>query len=142
MKIPGSVVSGKFKPDNPAALPIAFREYDGKRVTVEIEPEKTRRSTQANARYWTCLVPLAQHCLNLKRPGLLPLSKDQVHAVLVSAFVGQEETELGPVPVRTRTMTKEQFHAFNEQVERWLAENQYLIPDSLDAAELIEEATS
>ena len=144
MKLTGRVVAGKFTPDLPAAWPIAMREFDGKRVTLEIEAEKSRRSTQANARYFACLVPLAQHCLNLKRPGLLPLSKDQTHAVLVSAFVGQEETELGPVPVRTRTMTKEQFHAFNEQVERWLNESGYSVPDGpdVDVAEMIEEATA
>lgn len=129
MKLTGRVVAGKFTPDLPAAWPIAMREFDGKRVTLEIEAEKSRRSTQANARYWAVLVPLAAHCLNLKRPGLLPLNKDQVHALLVTAFVGSEETELGTVPVHTRTMDTKAFHRFTEQVELYLSEQGYAVPD-------------
>ena len=143
MKITGKASGGKFVPDSPAALPIAWREYDGRRVTVEIEPERIRRSVKANARYWSCLVYLARHYLNLKRPGLPPLNKDQVHAVLVTAFVGQEETELGPVPMATRTLDTKQFHAFSEKVEAWLNENDYTIPDGSDdfVAQQVMEAT-
>lgn len=142
MKLTGKVAGGKFTPDLPAAWPIAMREYEGKDVTVEIAPKHAHRSLNANSRYWKVDVFLAMHYLNLKRPGLLPLNKDQIHALLVTAFAGSEETELGLAPVATRTMDKKQFHAFTEQVELFLREKGYPIPEgpemSVEAA--IQEA--
>lgn len=142
MKITGRVFEGKFRPDIPEAWPIAMREYAGKEVTVEIEPKRERRTSKANARYWTILEPLARHYLNLKRPGLLPLHKKQVHALLVTAFVGSEDTELGPTPMETHTLDTQQFHAFTEQVELFLREKGYPIPDGpeMSVAAAIEEA--
>lgn len=140
MKLTGKVSGGKFTPDLPAAWPIAMRQYEGKDVTVEIEARKSTRSVKQNARYWTCIVPLAQHYLNLKREGLPPLNRDQVHWVLATAFVGQEETELGPVPMRTRSLDTAQFCAFSDQVERWLGTVGYCIPDGPDAEVQIQEA--
>lgn len=145
MKLTGQVVGGKFKPDNPASWPIAMRHFDGKRITVEIEVERLRRSTRANARHWAVIVPLAQHALNLKRgPEMIPLSKEQTHYVLVTAFGASEETDLGPVPVRSSLMDTKQFHALDEKAEQWLNDLGYFIPSGsdVDVAEQVAEATS
>lgn len=145
MKIAGKVTAGKFQPDNPAALPICWREHDGKRVTMEVLPERTGRSNRQNARHWSVIVPLAQHALNLKRgPEMIPLSKEQTHYVLVQAFGASEETELGPVPVRSSLMDKKQFHALDEKAERWLQDCGYCIPSGPEeqVAEQIAEATA
>lgn len=123
MTITGAVKNGRFVPDNPPAWVIAMREYDGGRVTVVIEPERRLRSLRANARYWGVLVPLAMHLLSRTRD--VPLSKEQVHYVLVSAFAGCDETPLGLVPVPTRTMPSDKFSIFCEKVQAWLAENGY-----------------
>ena len=129
MKIAGKIVAGKLKPDNPAAWPIAMRQFDGKRVTVEVEAERVRRSLRANARHWSVIVPLARHALNLLRgPELLPLNKDQTHYVLVTAFGASEETELGPVPVRSSLMDTKQFQAMDEKASLWLMDKGYGVP--------------
>lgn len=142
MKIAGKVAAGKLVCDLPAAWPIAMREMDGRRVTVEIEAERSRRTVKANAYHWAVIVPLAQHALNLKRPDQIPLSKDQTHYVLVTAFGASEETELGPVPVRSSLMDTQQFHALDEKAARWLMDLGYGIPDGQGAGAQVEEATA
>ena len=144
MKLEGRVEKGRLVTD-PAAWAIAMREYAEKAVVVDIEPLRERRTPKANKRYWSVDIYLARHYLNLQRPGLPPLNKDEVHALLVTAFAGSEQTELGLVPVRTRTMDTHRFHAFTEQVELFLREKGYPIPDGSDdmsVAIAIEEATA
>jgi hypothetical protein len=126
VKLSGEVRKGQLVIP-PASLAIALREYDGQRVTVEIEREKSIRSLRANARYWSVLIPLAQDFLSKTRD--VPLSKDQCHYVLVAAFAGCDETPLGLVPVRTSSMTTAQFATYCETVQVWLAENGYYVPD-------------
>jgi hypothetical protein len=131
VKLRGEVKQGKLVCD-PASWAIAMREYEGKRVVVEIEPERDIRSLRANARYWALLVPLAGDFLSKTRD--VPLGKDQVHYVLTAAFAGCDETPLGIVPVRTSTMTTAQFAEFCNRIEVWLSENGYAIPESGEAA--------
>lgn len=132
MKLTGEVRKGRLLID-PASLAIAMREYDGKRVTVDIEPVKSIRSQQANRRYWGVLVPLAGDFLGKTRD--VPLSKDQIHYVLVSAFAGCDETPLGLVPVRTSSMTTAQFATYCERVQAWLAQQGYHVPEQGEAFE-------
>lgn len=100
----------------------------GRRIKVTVEPEQYRRSNKANARYWSVIVPLAGHFLSRDRN--VPLSKEQVHYVLASAFVGTEESPIGvPIPCETHTLTKEQFHVFTTSVEAWLCQQGYTIPE-------------
>lgn len=126
MKLSGEVKGGKLLIE-PTALAIAIREYADKRVTVDIEPVKSIRSIRQNNRYWGGIVPLAGDYLSKTRD--LPLSKDQIHFVLVAAFAGCEETELGLVPVKTSTMTTAQFALYCERITQWLAEKGYPLPD-------------
>jgi len=131
MKFNGEVRGGKLLID-PASLAIACREYEGKRVTLEIEPEKSIRSLRQNSRYWGIIVPLASDFLSKTRD--VPLSKDQTHYVLKSAFLGCEETPLGLVPMDSRSLTTSQFHAFCEAITLWLGENGYSVPESAEVA--------
>lgn len=123
----GVVRGGKVELDDKVGWSAELARLNGKRVRVSLGPVETRRSTDANRRYWGVLVPLAGHLLS--RDRLLPLSKKQVHYVLASAFVGTEESPLGvPVPMETHTLNTEQFHIFTTKVEVWLAENGYQVP--------------
>lgn len=112
---------------SPAALAIALRAFEGQAVTVDIEKQRSARSDSQNRFYWGVLVPLAEHILSQSRD--LPLSKDQVHYVLVSAFAGCDETPLGPVPVRTSKMDTSQFATYCERVQAWLADNGLYAPE-------------
>lgn len=133
----GEVKAGKLI-CSPAAWAIALREYEGRRVVVDIEPERALRSLKANARYWAVLVPLAGDFLSKTRD--VPLSKMQIHFVLVSAFAGCEETPLGLAPVETHTMDSKVFSTFCERVQAWLAQEGYHVPDPGEAVEMDEES--
>jgi hypothetical protein len=126
MKFPGEVKKGRLLIDA-AALAIALREFEGKRVVVEIEREKSIRSIKQNSRYWGLIVPLAGDYLSKTRD--VPLSRDQTHYVLKSAFLGCEETELGLIPMDSRTLTTAQFAAYCEKVTLWLSEHGYFLPE-------------
>ena len=120
-----------------------LREFDGKAVVVDIEQKREARSLRANARHWALIVPLAQHALDLKRGrDAIPLSREQVHYVLVTAFGASEETDLGPVPVRSSLMDTQQFHAMDEKAARWLMDLGYSIPEGPGAEAMVEEATA
>lgn len=125
MKLSGIVKSGKLVTD-PVAWAIAMRHLDGKRVVVDIDSEKAVRTLRQNSRYWSALVPLAGDFLSKTRD--VPLSKEQTHWVLSSAFLGCEETPLGLVPMSTRVLTTKQFSGYCDKVELWLNENGYAVP--------------
>lgn len=128
MKLSGVIKGGKRIYDQPAGPVIAIQDIgEGHRFVETIERERPLRSLRANARYWGLLVPLAQHQLSKTRD--IPLSKDQVHFVLVGAFAGCDVTALGPVPVRTRTMDVRQFSVFCERVQAWLADQGLSVPE-------------
>lgn len=131
MKLSGEVRLGKLV-IAPVSWAIAMNHFAGKRVTVEIEAEKSLRTVRANNRYWACLVPLAGDFLSKTRD--VPLSKEQTHWVLKSAFLGCDETPLGLVPMDSRTLTTAQFSAYCEAVEAWLAQNGYSVPDSAEVS--------
>lgn len=128
MKIAGTIAKGRFVPDHSTDWAIAASEYEGKRVVIEIDVRREVRSDRANRRYWGGIVPLAVEYLSKTRD--VPLSKDQAHYVLVSAFAGCDETPLGLVPVRTSTMSTAQFSIFCEKVEAWLSDVGYYLPPS------------
>lgn len=131
----GEVRAGKLI-CSPAAWAIAMREYADRRVVVTIEPERQLRSLKANARYWGVLVPLAGDFLSKTRD--VPLSKMQIHFVLVSAFAGCEETPLGLAPVETHTMPSDVFSTMCERIQAWLAQNGYHVPAPGEAVEMDE----
>jgi len=130
MKFKASASKGRIVFD-PVALAIATRHFEGKRLRVVIEEEKPVRTTRANRRYFGVLIPLAGHYLDNHptREGLPPLSKLKVHAVLVSAFLGDEATALGPIPMETHTLDTKAFFGFTEKVEQWLNTLGYHVPD-------------
>lgn len=101
--------------DAPVYWLTALARMKGKRVTVVLDRERGIRSTAQNSRYWGVIVPVCQEILSQGRT--LPLSKDQTHFVLKMAFLGQEETPLGPVPMRSRDLDTAQFCTYCDKIE-------------------------
>lgn len=119
---------GKLVPEAPTVWAASLSELRGKRVVVTIETEKSRRSSQANRYYWSCVVPIFQEVWSIARSkiGLEPLTKEEAHEVLVQVLVGCED---GPLPgsrIRKRTseMDVAQFRDYVEKC-RALAQEQY-----------------
>lgn len=111
---------GRLKPEAPAVWAASLAKLAGKRVTVMIKPESHRRSNQANARYWSCIVPVFQQVWSEGRQ--VPYTREEVHEVLVQVLVGCED---GPLPgsrvrVRTSLMDTEAFAKFMRDAEHLL----------------------
>jgi hypothetical protein len=85
------------------------------RVRVTVERERQIRSLKANARYWSCIVPMVAAVLSVSRD--VPLSNDQAHHVLKAAFIGTEDTPLGPVPKSSAGLDTAAFSAYCERIE-------------------------
>lgn len=117
---------GKFSPDQPSIWATVGARFSGQRVTVTVEKERKIRTDRQNRWYWSCLNVVAKEILNIGRD--VPLSKDQTHEVLKAAFIGQEETELGPVPISSASLDTAQFATFCEKVSAWLAEKGCVLP--------------
>lgn len=109
---------GNLRLDDASAWAVTLTGHRDKRVQVTLEAERKTRSTPQLRRYFGCVVPVVMGVLNAKRdPQLLPLSKEQIHYLILGAFVGFEETPLGLVPIRSRTLTPAQFAELSDRVE-------------------------
>lgn len=138
MKFIATIKAGKLLPSPPESWPIAMREYEGKQVTVEIEPVRERRSDAANKRWFGVLLPLVRHVIDESRrdAGEPPMDwgpgdewKDRLHDSLVVRHAGVIETAAGPIRKSTRIMSKREFYLLTESVVRWLAELGFFVPE-------------
>jgi hypothetical protein len=98
---------------DPASWRAALSRYEGRQVQIEIHG--CRRSSAANRRWWGRIVETLRLHWSIGRE--VPLSKSQVHTILVRVFAGEVETPLGWVPVETHTMSSEQFAELADKVE-------------------------
>jgi hypothetical protein len=108
-------------PDYSAPVQLAHFLADlpkGSKVEVTYKVVRETRSLAQSKRYWGLIVPVAAEILSAGRD--IPLSKDQAHYVLKSAFIGVEETPLGTFPKDSRTLDVPQFKAFCDAVEEWM----------------------
>lgn len=100
--------------EDPPMVRQLLANLDGKRLAVSIEPLGVTRSSQQNRWYWGGIVPVVGQHLSQGRD--LDLHPSQVHYLLKSAFLGVDETALGPVPKRSRDLTTAQFSAYCEEI--------------------------
>lgn len=91
------------------------RAHKGKLIVLSLELSRNKRSSQANRRYFGVVVPVCAQILS--RGRALPLSKEQTHWLLKSAFLGSEETPLGLVPKDSHTLSTEEFSEYTERIE-------------------------
>jgi hypothetical protein len=90
-----------------------LQRHVGRQITVEVHGP--RRSNEANRRYWGRIVKTLRALWSVGRE--VPLTKSQVHHVLVRSFLGEEETPLGWVPVETKHLPSEAFSEFMDKIE-------------------------
>lgn len=115
----GTVKGGRFHPDNPAAFAKAFCRKDGTRMVVTAKRWVPKRSNNANAFWWACVVPLFQEEMGLDDPY-------SVHHAILCA-IGHYEAkeilgEIKPVPKQTRDLPADEFSRLIEAAERLFAE--------------------
>lgn len=105
---------GRVKPEQVNETRWRLSRWKGRKVTVKVTPYRKRRSLSQNAWYWGVIVPYVQGHLNEGRT--IQLSEDQVHEVLKSAFIGQEQTPLGWAPCESKGLTTAQFSDYCEKI--------------------------
>ncbi len=110
---------GRLKFDDPVLF-VASLGVLPKRVSVTIERERIIRSTSQNSRYWSLIVPVVAECWSLKQER--PISNDMAHYALKCAFIGVEETPLGPVPKSSKALTVPEFADYMTKIEAYLAQ--------------------
>jgi hypothetical protein len=98
----------------------------------EEKPAELRNLDQ-NGRYWVRIVPaVAAHLGKLRG---VPVTRGGAHYVLKCAFIGVEETALGPYPKSTKGLTVPQFAMFMDNIEgHFSAEGAYFAPWPPEAA--------
>jgi hypothetical protein len=110
----GIVRNGKLTIDQPLRWAAMLARQDGKRVSVTVEREIVRRTLSQNAWYWSIIVPTVASVLSRTRD--VPLSNDQAHYVLKSAFIGLDETPLGPVPKSSAALSTKEFAEYCDRI--------------------------
>jgi hypothetical protein len=110
----GHVSAGKLLLDDPVRWASTLARHAGKRLLVTLESERLQRTTQQNRWYWAMVVPLVAGYLSKGRE--VPLSNDQAHYVLKSAFIGVVETPLGPAPKSSRKLSIEEFSLYCDKI--------------------------
>ncbi len=103
-------------------------KYRGRRITVTAEPERRRRTNQQNKRYWSLLVPVYQEWAG--EPDKL-----QAHEDLLSQCNREDKllpngTVISRVK-RSKALTVEEFNAFTERVEVFLAQQGMEFPEDI-----------
>lgn len=126
----GIVKGGRFVPDLQPAWVVWLGKHEGQRVVLTAATVTQIRSTQQNRRYWSLVVPVAAQVLSANRD--IPFSRDQAHEVLKLAFIGHEDTALGPVAKSSKVLSTAEFAAFCELVEGWLLHQHGVVLDGVD----------
>ncbi len=126
------VSGGQLSDQTAKQIASAIRSFDGKRVTVTIREQKRRRSTQANAYYWSCVIP---PIVTMFREAGNMVDADDVHLFLklrvgklAQVFVtpdGEVIKSLGS----TAKLSVSEFQDYIARIKAWAAEHGVLIPD-------------
>lgn len=131
MKFSGEVKGGRLLIDS-AALAIALRAVEGRRVVVDISPEKRNRSTSQNSYYWACVVPVIAHMLTASlqeiTPGAEGVSNDEAHDALKRRFLGKEVIAGLEVVRSTTGLSTVGFSDYVELCRQFAAEAGFYIP--------------
>lgn len=90
----------------------------GKPLMVTVDEYQTKRSTQANARYWALLEEISgQAYVDGKR-----FSREAWHTYFREQYAPKEDGPAGLTPMSTSQMDKETFQRYVTQIEVYAAE--------------------
>lgn len=111
----------KLSFDAPLMWAVALGKLKGKRVRVEVMPERAKRSEPQNRRYFGVTLPVCREILNQeleKKGSLHRFSKDGIHEFIDEQFLGFVETPVGNVRRHCSTLNTAEFAAHTDEVER------------------------
>ena len=131
-----SVADGRLVFAEPARLAAWLALAKAQPVQITIERESSRRSTAANARYWSCIIPFCQEVLE-QRSGT-PFTPEMAHHFCKLGFLGHVEA-VGPggevilIPTTTTKLTTAQFAHYCDAIEAWISTEFQVNPELLRA---------
>jgi hypothetical protein len=133
VKLRGEVRKGQLVIE-PAGLAIACRHFgEGKRVSIEVEPEKNLRTLSQNAYYHAVVVPVIAHILTerLRKedPDCADISHDEAHDALKRHILGKVIAGGIEVVRSTTRLSTIGFSDFVERARQIAAEEGYYIPE-------------
>lgn len=106
-----------------------FRAYSGKKISVQIEKFKKKRSGEQNAYYWSVCIPLI-----VEKTGFSP---EEIHEYLITKFIDKTDIVVGgesiKVNKRTHNLTTVEFMEYISEIQRFASEKLDLfIPDPIE----------
>jgi hypothetical protein len=104
---------GRLEMLDPRGWREALSRYEGRQIQIEVHG--CRRSNAQNRRYWGRIVHTLRKRWSVGRE--IPLSKTQVHILLVKTFLGEDETPLGFVPMETKNLPSQKFSDYMDEIE-------------------------
>jgi len=123
----GTVERGAFRPDMRPRWAGILGRFEGRRVTVSIEPERKHRSLRANAYLWGVVYRTASEWCGHDEEELHELMKTRFLPPRVVALpTGEELTG----PGSTADLTTDAFAEYVAQVKRFFAEHGVYIPEA------------
>ena len=110
---------------NRRTLANAFKEFDGKEVTVTIERKRKKRSNNQNAYLWGCVYPILK--LAFYETWGEVRSIEEIHEWAKLQFnytekVNQETGEIARIPKSTTINSTIQQEEFHEEIRRFARE--------------------
>lgn len=105
-----------------------LEKFRGSLVVLTIKKWHPQRSLAQNRRHFGLLMDLAGQVLSMGRP--IPFTEHQVHDLLCRVFIGEEETELGPIRKSSSDLDTKEFGEWMDKVAHWLwHDHKIVIPE-------------
>lgn len=132
IQLTATVEGGKVKWNHPALAVNAFKQFEGKRVTITVEKWKRKRSYLQNAYYHGVVIELLY--AQFKDFGE-HVDRETVHEMLKAKFlprelIGTGGEIIGTYSGSTASLSTVEFIEYVERIQQWAAETFGLvIPD-------------
>jgi hypothetical protein len=123
----GTVKEGQFRPDLGPRWRGILARFEGRRVTVSVEPERKHRSLKANAYLWGVVYRTAAEWCGHDEEELHELMKAKFLPARVVVLPTGEEMQ---GPGSTADLTTDAFAEYVSQVKRFFAEHGVYIPEA------------
>lgn len=137
MKFYGHQKEGRLKIEERRALFKYLKKQGDKVLVIEIKPNRGRRSNQANRYYWGVVVELIRN--QLQTDWGEPVSREQVHDILVYKFASEEKLigidEIIRLQGSTSKMDTREFWRYVENCRLWATSTLNIQIPSSDAEE-------
>jgi hypothetical protein len=109
---------------NPAFVRSFLDRFEGKKVTVEVEREGSKRSLQQNAWMWACFQVIGEY---------IGENKNEVHRIMTGLFAPKKKVMLGKklivMPKGTRDMSVGEMVQFMLEVSAEAGQMGIMLPD-------------